>query len=554
VTFRLGMGRSLDEVQQLVRRFRGPAAVHQALADVHAHWKHLLGAVQVRTPDPALDLLANGWLVYQTLGCRMMARSGHYQSGGAFGFRDQLQDAMALVHARPQVLRDHLLLCAGRQFQQGDVQHWWHPPWGHGVRTHISDDYLWLPLALCRYVEATNDTGVLDENAAFLEGRPLPLEQESWYDLPARSGRGASVYAHAALAIEHGLKFGAHGLPLMAGGDWNDGMNRVGHHGQGESVWLGFFLCEVLRQFAPLARRRGDHALAQRCESERLALRDRLEREAWDGQWYRRAWFDDGTPLGTHAGAECRIDSIAQSWSVLAGATDTPRTREAMDSLATHLVRPEAMLVQLLDPPFDRRGPDPGYIAGYLPGVRENGGQYTHAAVWAAMAFAALGDAPRAWQLMDMINPLNHGRTAQEVAVYQVEPYVVAADVYSMPPHTGRGGWSWYTGSAGWMYRLVVESLLGLHLRIDDEGAWLDIVPCVPAQWDGYAVDYCFRHTMYQLEIVLSADAADATPLELDGVAQPPGALALVDDGRTHRVRVHRRPSGRSMDAPPQPA
>jgi cyclic beta-1,2-glucan synthetase len=538
VTFRLGMGRSLDEVQQLVRRFRGSAVANQALAEVHAHWRQVLGAVQVRTPDPALDLLANGWLVYQTLGCRVMARSGHYQSGGAFGFRDQLQDAMALVHARPQVLREQLLTCAGRQFQEGDVQHWWHPPWGHGVRTHISDDYLWLPLALCRYVEATNDTGVLDENVFFLEGRALAPEQESYYDQPGRSGRAASLYAHAALALEHGLRFGTHGLPLMGSGDWNDGMNRVGHAGRGESVWLGFFLCEVLRQFAPLARRRGDDALAQRCDSERQALRERLEASAWDGQWYRRAWFDDGTPLGSRDSPECSIDAVAQSWSVLDGDTDTARTREAMDSLAARLVRPEAMLVQLLDPPFDRKGPDPGYIAGYLPGVRENGGQYTHAAVWAAMAFAALGDGRRAWQLMDIINPLHHGRTAEEVAVYQVEPYVVAADIYSMPPHTGRGGWSWYTGSAGWMYRLVLESLLGLRLRIDDQGAWLAIAPCLPDHWQSFEVDYRFRDTTYRIGIGVSQEEGAPTAIELDGQTVPGEALALVDDGIAHTVRV----------------
>ena len=539
VTFRLGMGRSLDEVQELVRRFRGRAAVQQALADVHAHWKHLLGAVQVRTPDAALDLLANGWLVYQTLGCRIMARSGHYQSGGAFGFRDQLQDAMALVHARPQVLREQIVRCAGRQFPEGDVQHWWHPPWGHGVRTHISDDYLWLPLALCRYVEATNDTGVLDESVAFLEGRPLAPEQESWYDLPARSARSAGVYAHAALALEHGLRFGARGLPLMGGGDWNDGMNRVGHGGRGESVWLGFFLCEVLRQFAPLARRRGDEALAQRCDTERRALRERLESAAWDGEWYGRAWFDDGAPLGSRDSSECRIDAIAQSWSVLDGHTDTPRTRQAMASLATRLVRPEAMLVQLLDPPFDRKGPDPGYIAGYLPGVRENGGQYTHAAVWAAMAFAALGDARRAWEVMDIINPLNHGRTPREVATYQVEPYVVAADVYSMAPHTGRGGWSWYTGSAGWMYRLVLESLLGLRLRVTDAGAWLAIAPCVPAHWQAFHVDYRFRATTFAIEVLLADEAGAAQTIEMDGGGPQAGdALALVDDGKAHTVRV----------------
>jgi cellobiose phosphorylase len=531
------MGRSLDEVQQLVRRFRGSFAVEQALADVHAHWKHLLGAVQIRTPDPALDVLANGWLVYQTLGCRIMARSGHYQSGGAFGFRDQLQDAMALVHARPLVLREQLLACAGRQFAEGDVQHWWHPPAGHGVRTRISDDYLWLPLALCRYVEATNDTGVLAEPVHFLEGRALGAEEESYYDLPVRSARAATVYAHAALAIEHGLRFGAHGLPLMGAGDWNDGMNRVGREGRGESVWLGFFLCEVLRQFAPLARRHGDDALAQRCEEEGKRLAERLEASAWDGEWYRRAWFDDGTPLGSIEGNECRIDSIAQSWSVLSGVAGPRRRVQAMQSLDARLVRPQPRLVQLLDPPFDGKGPDPGYIAGYLPGVRENGGQYTHAAVWAAMAHAALGDAQRAWHVMDLINPLNHGRTAAEVAVYQVEPYVVAADVYSVPPHTGRGGWSWYTGSAGWMYRLIVESLLGLRLRIGDEGATLAIAPCLPQQWPGYGVDYCFRATTYRIEVV-ARPGTGPQAIEVDGQPHAGDCLALIDDGKVHDVRV----------------
>ncbi|MDB5860810.1 MAG: NdvB [Ramlibacter sp.] len=538
ITFRLGMGRSLDEAGQLVRRFRGSGAVQQALGDVHGYWQHKLGAVQVHTPDPALNLLANGWLVYQTLGCRLLARSGHYQSGGAFGFRDQLQDAMALVHAAPQLLRDQLLTCASRQFIEGDVQHWWHPPSGHGVRTHISDDYLWLPLALCRYVQSTHDTGVLGVTVPFLEGRPLPAGEESYYDLPGRSAQAASVYDHAALALRHGLRFGPNGLPLMGAGDWNDGMNRVGHHGQGESVWLGFFLCEVLRQFAPLARMRDDEDFAAQCDAERQALAQRLEASAWDGEWYRRAYFDDGTPLGSRDNVECQIDSIAQSWSVLAGVASPGRARQAMDALAARLVRPEAKLVQLLDPPFDRKGPDPGYIAGYLPGVRENGGQYTHAAVWAAMAFAALGDAARAWQVTDIINPLHHGRTADEVAVYKVEPYVVAADVYSVAPHTGRGGWSWYTGSAGWMYRLLIESLLGLRLRIDESGAWLDIAPCLPAHWPGFAVDYRFRSTDYHLQIDLLDDPDAVQVIELDGQAAAGDAVLLADDGQAHNVRV----------------
>jgi cellobiose phosphorylase len=538
IVFRLGMGRSLDEAGHLVQRFRGAAAVRQALDDVHAQWKQSLGAVQVTTPEPSVNILANGWLMYQTIACRMWARSGFYQSGGAFGFRDQIQDAMALVHTTPQLLREHLVYSASRQFAEGDVQHWWHPPSGRGVRTHISDDYLWLPLALCRYVQATNDTGVLTESVPFLDGREVPPEDESYYDLPARSIHSASLYQHAVRSVLHGLRFGAHGLPLMGAGDWNDGMNEVGKHGQGESVWLGFFLCEVLREFAPLARRHGDEAFATRCESERQQLGERLEAKTWDGDWYRRAYFDDGTPLGAKGNVECEIDSIAQSWAVLSGIGSGERTARAMDSLASHLVRPDARLVQLLDPPFDRRGPNPGYIAGYVPGVRENGGQYTHSAVWATMAFAEMGDARRAWWLMDLINPLHHGRTPEEVAVYKVEPYVVAADVYSVAPHTGRGGWTWYTGSAGWMYRLIIESLLGLQLRIDDTGASLTIRPCLPAEWTGYRLDYRFRETSYQVVIEISGDAAAGTSIEVDGMPHPGQAIALVDDGGTHEVHL----------------
>jgi cellobiose phosphorylase len=541
ITFRLGMGRSTDEADELVQRFRGPAAVRAAFAAVRAHWDEVLGAVRVRTPDGTIDVLANGWLVYQALACRIWARSGYYQSGGAWGFRDQLQDAMALVHARPQVLRDQLLLCAGRQFVEGDVQHWWHPPSGRGVRTHISDDYLWLPLALGRYVEATGDAAVLEESVSFLEGRPVPPHDESYYDLPGRAVEPASLYEHGKRAVVHGLRFGSHGLPLMGAGDWNDGMNQVGHAGRGESVWLGFFLCEVLGRFAPLAERHGDPAFARRCEQERRMLGTRLEAAGWDGAWYRRAYFDDGTPLGSSTNPECRIDSIAQSWSVLSGTGSPARVRLAMASLGERLVRDEAGLVQLLDPPFDRLGPNPGYIAGYAPGVRENGGQYTHAAVWASMAYAALGDATNAWRVMDLVNPVRHGRTAEDVAVYKVEPYVVAADVYSVAPHTGRGGWSWYTGSAGWLYRLVLESLLGVRLHTDRDGAFLEVAPCVPASWDGYRIDYRHGRARYAIEVTVAA--GELPSVELDGARSSGTRVRLLDDALEHRVHIRVAPT-----------
>jgi cellobiose phosphorylase len=539
VIFRLGMGRSADEADELVQRFRGAAAAARTLEAVRAHWAATLGTIQVRTPDTTLDVLVNGWLLYQTIACRIWARSGFYQSGGAFGFRDQLQDAMALVHTRPGMLREQLLLCASRQFPEGDVQHWWHPPQGRGVRTRISDDYLWLPLALARYVECTGDLEVLSASVPYLHGRPVSPHDDSYYDLPARSGESSSLYDHALRAVTHGLRFGVHGLPLMGTGDWNDGMNLVGHGGRGESVWLGFFLAEVLERFGALAARHGDGATAANCSNERTRLCASLEGHGWDGAWYRRAYFDDGAPLGSARGAECRIDSIAQSWSVLSGVADPARARQAMRSMHDQLVRPQARLVQLLDPPFDQRGPNPGYIAGYVPGVRENGGQYTHGAIWATMAFAALGERERAWELVEMINPVRHAGTAQGVARYKVEPYVMAADVYSVAPHAGRGGWSWYTGSAGWMYRLIVESLLGLRLIRRDEGACLVIAPCLPAAWPGFTLQYRYGATPYEIEVVQQQGRQGRVrELRLDGILQAEDVLPLIDDGRLHRVQL----------------
>jgi cellobiose phosphorylase len=539
IIFRLGLAgrRETDDASKLVHRFRGSAAARGALAAVHQYWNHTLGAVQVETPDPSLNVLTNGWLVYQTLACRLWARSGYYQSAGAFGFRDQLQDAMALVHTEPQRLRAQLLLCASRQFLEGDVQHWWHPPSGRGVRTHCSDDYLWLPLAMCRYVLATGDTGVLAESVHFLEARPVNAEDDSYYDLPGRSGEAASLYQHGVRAILRGLQFGQHGLPLMGTGDWNDGMNLVGHHGKGESVWLGFFLHTVLTQFTAVARLQGDSSFAERCEAAGVQLRQNIEQHGWDGEWYRRAYFDDGTPLGSAANPECQIDSISQSWAVLSGAGDVRRARLAMEAVDKRLVRRDHALIQLLDPPFDKSPLNPGYIKGYVPGVRENGGQYTHAAIWAAMAFARLGDSRRAWELLAMINPVNHGRTAEEVAIYKVEPYVAAADVYALAPHTGRGGWTWYTGSAGWMYRLIVESLLGLRLDVDK----LHFAPCLPADWKTFTMHYRYRETVYHIVVLHTHDGISETRVMVDGVEQHDPVIPLVDDHREHsvEVRVH---------------
>lgn len=534
IVFILGVGHGIEDVRNLVQRFGGSVGARDALQAVSEYWTRTLGAVQVETPDESLNMLTNGWLLYQTLACRLWARSGYYQSGGAFGYRDQLQDVMALIHSEPRLMREHLLLCAAHQFSEGDVQHWWHPPVGRGVRTHCSDDYLWLAFATCHYVLSVGDMEVLDELIPFIRGRLLNADEDTYYDLPSQSPEKVSLYEHCQRAILKGLSFGEHGLPLIGSCDWNDGMNLVGQYGKGESVWLGFFLYEVLMQFIKVAELRGDAGFATLCQTNAVILRQNIEKNGWDGQWYRRAYFDDGSPLGSASNPECQIDSIAQSWAVLSGAGDSQRARMAMDSLSQRLVRRESRIIQLLYPPFDTSSLNPGYIKGYVPGVRENGGQYNHAAIWAAMAFARLGDSRHAWELLGIINPINHAKSAVDIATYKVEPYVVAADVYAVSPHIGRGGWTWYTGSAGWMYRLILEYLLGLKLDVNK----LLIEPCFPDDWKAFKIHYRYRETLYTINVVRMSSGNTQSIIILDGIKQQSKTIALIDDRKEHRVEV----------------
>jgi len=535
VVFRLGAGKNLPDALTIIQQFAGNAAAHTALKNVYRFWGDTLNSVQIATPDAAINMISNGWLTYQTIACRIWARSGFYQSGGAFGFRDQLQDTLSLMHAKPNMVREQILLCASRQFKEGDVQHWWHPPMGRGVRTTCSDDYLWLPFVAARYVDSTGDTLILEEPVHFIEGRLLNSGEESFYDLPFRSAEKTSLYEHCKIAIEHALKYGVNGLPLIGSGDWNDGMDKVGEHGKGESVWLAFFLYDVLKGFTAVARFKKDDAFVLKCQGHAELLQQNIEKNAWDGEWYRRAYFDDGTPLGSSQNEECKIDSIAQSWSVLSMAGDSKRTAIAMESANKYLVRTEDKIIQLFDPPFNHSNLNPGYIKGYVPGVRENGGQYTHAAVWLVMAFAKMGNQQKTWELLQLINPINHGKNAELIAGYKVEPYVVAADVYGEALNIGRGGWTWYTGSAGWMYQLIIESFIGLK----KEGNHLFFKPCIPAEWPSVKIRYRFLTSMYNIEYSQSPGASDKKPtIWLDGSELISESVGLVNDGIEHEVMV----------------
>jgi cellobiose phosphorylase len=535
VVFVLGQADTREEVSRLVAAYTAPGRARETLTAVERLWDRVLGAVQVRTPDPAVDLLLNRWLLYQVLGCRVWGRSAFYQSGGAYGFRDQLQDVMALVDGAPEETRAQILRAAARQFEEGDVQHWWHPPSGRGVRTRITDDLYFLPLAVHHYVTATGDAALLDERVPFLKSPVLRPDQEEDYGLPAVSEQAGTVYEHCVRALEHGYKLGPHGLPLMGTGDWNDGMNKVGVGGKGESVWNGWFFVTVLKAFAGLAERRGDAARAAWCRERAEDLRAALEAHAWDGAWYRRAYFDDGTPLGSAQNDECQIDAIPQAWAVISGAADPVRAAQAMAAVEERLVRPGDRLIQLFDPPFDKGRLQPGYIKGYVPGIRENGGQYTHAATWVVLATALQGRGDRALELWNLINPIYHAASPAEVEHYKVEPYVVCADVYGAPPHTGRGGWTWYTGSASWLYRVAMEAILGFRR----DGDTLRLEPCVPSGWPGYEVTYRHRSATYHIRVENpSGTGRGVRSVTVDGRTAEGGAVPLRDDGREHDVRV----------------
>jgi len=528
----LGAGESEEMAKEIIRRLREKGAAARALDAAAEAWKKRFGTIAVETPEPSFDLMLNQWSLYQALSCRMWARSALYQSSGAFGFRDQLQDVMAFVYADPDIARAQILRAASRQFIEGDVQHWWHPQSGRGVRTRFSDDMAWLPYVVDHYMEVTCDRGVLDEDVPYLTMRELTPDEQELYDLPQQSPEAGTIYDHCLRALRKACTRGEHGLPLIGSGDWNDGLSRVGIEGKGESVWLAWFLIATLRKFAAHCAVRGDVAARDDLLRQAEDYRSAIEAGAWDGAWYRRAYFDDGSPLGSSSSDECKIDSVAQSWSVISQAGDPARARTAMKSLNEQLVLEDAKLLLLLTPPFDKTTHDPGYIQGYLPGVRENGAQYTHAALWAVLATALQGDGDRAMHLFQMINPVTRAETPEAVQVYKVEPYVVAADIYSAEGHIGRGGWTWYTGSASWMYRVALEAILGFNKR----GEALSINPCIPSSWKRFSIRYRYGSTSYAITVTNPEGLQRGeTRLSLDGKAIE-GTLPLVDDGQSHQV------------------
>ncbi len=536
LVFLFGQSHDREQMGRIINKYKGTENCYRALEEVREYWQDILEVIKVETPDPSMDLMLNYWLMYQTVVCRMKARTAFYQSGGAYGFRDQLQDAVNIVYALPRRTRRQILMHCAHQFVEGDVQHWWHPCIQEkGIRTRFTDDLLWLPYATAEYIKRTGDYEVLKEEVHYLEDLPLGEDEDERYGTPRVSKEKSCVYEHCKRAIKRALKYGEHDIPLMGSGDWNDGMNTVGNKGKGESIWLGWFLCDTLTKFLPLCDWMGDTDSKHEYAGAIEGITEAIEQNGWDGAWYRRAYFDDGTPLGSSENTECTIDSIAQSWAVISGRGEPKRAAEAMNSAEHYLVRRNEGLILLFTPPFDESELEPGYIKGYVPGVRENGGQYTHAAAWVVNAFAMLGHGDKAWEFFNMINPINHARTPIECATYKVEPYVAAADVYAVAPHSGRGGWTWYTGAAGWMYRVGLEYMLGFK----KEDNRLRIEPCIPKEWAGYTIEYRYGETKYHIE-VKNPDRVNrgVRSIVLDDKVIAEGYIPLLDDGNIHRVEV----------------
>ncbi|WP_124065422.1 hypothetical protein [Clostridium sp. E02] len=534
VLFGLGQNTSLEEISEIRNKYKDVEAAQRELLQVRAHWDQLLGTVSVKSNDRAIDILVNGWLLYQSISCRIQARAAFYQCGGAYGYRDQLQDTLALLLADSSILRRQILIACSRQFEEGDVQHWWHPPMGVGVRTKISDDLLWLPYCTAAYIKSTGDFGILKEQVSYLKGPLLKEEQHEIMFIPEISDQKESVYDHCKKTIDR-TYFGEHGLPLMGGGDWNDGMNEVGIKGKGESVWLAWFFYTVLEEFIPLCVKEGDEDYGQNLEKIQKDLLQNIEENAWDGEWYLRAFYDDGTKLGSKENDECKIDSISQSWSVISNGAKEDRAKAAIESAWRYLVREEDALSLLLFPPFDKTSKNPGYIKNYIPGIRENGGQYTHAAVWLAIATSKLKDTEMAQKLFHLLNPIHVTQNKKDAIRYEKEPYVMTADISLSPPYTGRGGWSWYTGSAGWMY----QGLLNWFLGIRKEGNELIIDPATPSSFGDYTVKYLYGSSVYEIRIesrkkgVLTTEEITVDDKRIQG-----NRVNLTDDGQTHKIIV----------------
>ncbi len=534
VLFGLGQSTSLEEIYRIKNKYREITASEKEFDRVRTYWDGLLGTVKVKTKDRAVDILVNGWLLYQTVSCRIQARAGFYQCGGAYGYRDQLQDTLSLLFADSSILRGQILIACSRQFEEGDVQHWWHPPMGIGVRTRITDDLLWLPYCTAAYIRSTGDTTILKEKVPYIKG---PVLQEGQHDVmftPEISQSFATVYEHCKKAIDR-TSFGEHGLPLMGGGDWNDGMNEVGIEGKGESVWLAWFFYTVLGDFIPLCRKEDDEAYGRELEQKRESLLQSIEEHTWDGEWYLRAFYDDGSKLGSKENDECRIDSISQSWSVISKGAKEERAKTAMQSAWRYLVREEEAISLLLTPPFNKTSKNPGYIKNYIPGMRENGGQYTHAAVWLAIATSMLRDYHMAQTLFTILNPIHVTQTRKDVLRYEKEPYVMTADISLSPPYTGRGGWSWYTGSAGWMY----QGLLSWFLGIRKEGSELIIDPATPASFGDFSVEYKYGRSLYEIRVESRSKGTLTTEaITVDDRLIQGNRVSLVDDGEKHLIIV----------------